>query len=169
MTRARAVLGSALFFLIAPVIVAGVVPWWMSQWRLQAPFFDLQLVRWFGAVLILLGVPVLVETFARFALQGRGTPAPLAPTQHLVITGPNRYVRNPIYLALVAIVLGQGLILGDARLLVYGALLWIGFHIFVLAYEEPTLRGTFGAEYEAYCATVPRWLPRFRPSQPARA
>src|SRR5215510_12108351 len=81
----------------------------------------------------------------------------------------NRYVRNPIYLALVAIALGQGLILGDARLLVYGALLWIGFHIFVLAYEEPTLRGTFGAEYEAYCATVPRWLPRFRPSQPARA
>jgi protein-S-isoprenylcysteine O-methyltransferase Ste14 len=75
------------------------------------------------------GVPVLVETFARFALQGRGTPAPLAPTQHLVITGPNRYVRNPIYLALVAIVLGQGLILWDAMLLVYGALLWIGFQM----------------------------------------
>jgi protein-S-isoprenylcysteine O-methyltransferase Ste14 len=60
----------------------------------------------------------------------------------------------------VAIVLGQGLILGDAGLLVYGALLWIGFHIFVLAYEEPTLRGTFGAEYDTYCANVSRWLPR---------
>jgi protein-S-isoprenylcysteine O-methyltransferase Ste14 len=78
----------------------------------------------------------------------------------LVITGPNRYVRNPIYLALVAIVLGQGLILGNAMLLVYGALLWIGFHIFVLAYEEPTLRRTFGAEYDTYCANVLRWLPR---------
>jgi protein-S-isoprenylcysteine O-methyltransferase Ste14 len=77
-----------------------------------------------------------------------------------VITGPNRYVRNPIYLALVAIVLGQGLILGNARLLVYGALLWIGFHIFVLAYEEPTLRGRFGAEYDTYWASVSRWLPR---------
>ena len=108
----------------------------------------------------LLGIPVLVETFTRFALQGGGTPAPVAPTQHLVITGPNRYVRNPIYLALVAIVLGQGLILGNARLLVYGALLWIGFHIFVLAYEEPTLRRRFGAEYDTYCANVSRWLPR---------
>ena len=152
MTRGLAALGSAVFFLIAPTTVAGVVPWWISQWRLQAPFFDLQLIRWFGVVLILLGIPVLVETFTRFALQGGGTPAPVAPTQHLVITGPNRYVRNPIYLALVAIVLGQGLILGNARLLVYGALLWIGFHIFVLAYEEPTLRRTFGTEYDTYCA-----------------
>ena len=136
------------------------VGWWISRWRLQAPFFDLQLIRWFGVVLILLGIPVLVDTFTRFALQGGGTPAPVAPTQHLVITGPNRYVRNPIYLALVAIVLGQGLILGNARLLVYGALLWIGFHIFVLAYEEPTLRRRFGAEYDTYCANVSRWLPR---------
>lgn len=100
MTRGLAVLGSAVFFLIAPTTVAGVVPWWISQWRLQAPFFDLQLIRWFGVVLILLGIPVLVETFTRFALQGGGTPAPVAPPQHLVITGPNRYVRNPIYLAL---------------------------------------------------------------------
>jgi protein-S-isoprenylcysteine O-methyltransferase Ste14 len=160
MSRGLAALGSALFFLIAPTTVAGVVPWWISRWHLQAPFFDLQLVRWFGVVLILLGVPVLVETFARFALQGRGTPAPIAPTQHLVITGPNRYVRNPIYLALVAIVFGQALILGHTGLLVYDALLWIGFHIFVLAYEEPTLRRTFGAEYDAYCADVSRWLPR---------
>ena len=73
MTRGLAVLGSAVFFLIAPTTVAGVVPWWISRWRLQAPFFDLQLIRWFGVVLILLGIPVLVETFTRFALQGGGT------------------------------------------------------------------------------------------------
>ena len=65
MTRGLAVLGSAVFFLIAPTTVAGVVPWWISQWRLQAPFFDLQLIRWFGVVLILLGFPVLVETDLR--------------------------------------------------------------------------------------------------------
>src|SRR5260370_13835694 len=143
MTRGLAVLGSAVFFLIAPTTVAGVVPWWISRWRLQAPFFDLQLIRWFGVVLILLGIPVLVETFTRFALQGGGTPAPVVPTQHLGITGPNPYVRHPIYLALVAIVLGQGLILGNARLLVYGALLCIGFHIFVLAYCERARRRPF--------------------------
>jgi len=166
MTRGFAVLGSAVFFLIAPTTLAGVVPWMMSQWSLQAPFCDLQPIRWLGVVLILLGIPVLVDTFARFALQGGGTPAPVAPPQHLVITGPNRYVRNPIYLALVAIVLGQGLLLGNASLLVYGVLLWVGFHIFVLAYEEPTLRETFGAEYDTYCANVSRWLPRL-PGSPS--
>src|SRR5262249_3859812 len=100
--------------------------------------------------------------FARFALQGRGTPAPVLPTEHLVITGPNRYVRNPIYLALVSIVLGQGLVVGNTTVLIYGAVLWLSFHVFVLAYEEPTLRGTFGAQYDAYCANVPRWLPQLR-------
>src|SRR3954471_13614683 len=101
MTRGFAVLGTVVFFLIAPTTVAGVVPWWILLWRLQAPFFDLQLIRWFGVVLILLGIPVLVKTFARFALQGGATPAPVPPPQHLVIPGPNRNVRNPIYLALV--------------------------------------------------------------------
>src|SRR6267378_3893241 len=100
MTRGLAALGSAVFFLIAPTTVAGVVPWWISRWRVPAPFFDLQLISWFGVGLILLGIPVLVDTFTRFAPQGRVTPAPVAPTQDLVITGPNRYVRDPIYLAL---------------------------------------------------------------------
>ena len=76
MTRGLAVLGSAVFFLIAPTTVAGVVPWWISQWRLQAPFFDLQLIRWFGVVLILLGIPVLVETFTRFALENAASVPP---------------------------------------------------------------------------------------------
>src|SRR5438128_11340737 len=108
MTRGLAVLGSAVFFLVAPTTVAGVVPWWISRWYLQAPFFDLQLIQWFGVVLIVRGSPVSVETFTGFALQGGSTPAPVAPTQHLVITGINRYAGNPIYPALVAIVVGQG-------------------------------------------------------------
>jgi protein-S-isoprenylcysteine O-methyltransferase Ste14 len=108
---------------------------------------------------------VLLESFARFALQGRGTPAPIAPTRHLVVTGSYTRVRNPIYLAVVSIILGQGLLLGSVALLAYGAILALGFHIFVLAYEEPTLRTTFGDEFEEYCARVPRWVPRLRPWQ----
>jgi protein-S-isoprenylcysteine O-methyltransferase Ste14 len=80
-----------------------------------------------------------------------------------VVKGLYRYVRNPIYVALVAIILGQAVLFGDWRLLLYGALVFVAFHIFVLAYEEPTLRETFGAEYEAYCANVARWLPRLTP------
>ena len=114
------------------------------------------------------GVPGLVDSFARFALQGLGTPAPIAPTRNLVVTGLYRYVRNPIYVAVVAIVLGQAVLLGDWRLIVYGALFWLAFHLFVVAYEEPTLEQTFGEEYEAFRANVPRWIPRMSPWRPSR-
>jgi protein-S-isoprenylcysteine O-methyltransferase Ste14 len=165
MSSLSAILGSALFFLVAPVLIAGVVPWWVSHWSMQEPLFGLSFTRMLGVFLILIGIPVLLESFARFALQGRGTPAPIAPTRHLVVTGSYTRVRNPIYLAVVSIILGQGLLLGSVALLAYGAILALGFHIFVLAYEEPTLRTTFGDEFEEYCARVPRWVPRLRPWQ----
>src|SRR5207249_6303445 len=103
-----------------------------------------------GGLLIAAGIPVLVDSFARFALQGLGTPAPVFPTRHLVVTGLYRHVRNPIYVAVVTAVIGQGLLFGNLRLLEYGALVWLAFHLFVLAYEEPRLRATFGAEYEDF-------------------
>ena len=111
----------------------------------------------------MLGIPVLLDSFARFALQGIGTPVPMFPTRHLVVKGFYRYVRNPIYLAVVSVVLGQGVILGNVSLLAYGAIVWLCCHLFVLAYEEPTLRKTFGAEYDTFYANVPRWVPRLRP------
>jgi len=77
-----------------------------------------------------------------------------------VVTGLYRYVRNPMYVGVLATILGQGLLLGSGSVLVYAAVVALGFHLFVLAYEEPTLRRTYGAEYEAYCAAVPRWWPR---------
>ncbi|MGY4478138.1 methyltransferase family protein [Bradyrhizobium sp. USDA 3364] len=161
MRKALAVLGSALFFAVAPSSVAGLVPWWITRWEFQPPFFDLDATRAVGILLILAGLPGIVDSFARFALQGLGTPAPIAPTQNLVVTGLYRYVRNPIYVALVAVILGEALLFGDWRLFLYGALVFVAFHIFVLAYEEPTLRESYGTEYETYCANVPRWLPRF--------
>ena len=119
--------------------------------------------RFVGAALILAGVTGLVDSFARFALQGLGTPAPIAPTEHLVVTGLYRYVRNPIYVAVVAVILGQAVLFGDWRLILYGALFWLACHLFAWAYEEPTLEQTFGAEYEAFRGNVPRWIPRLTP------
>src|SRR5262245_15449985 len=101
--RTIAVLGSAVFFVVAPCTVAGLVPWSITGWQLQPPFLDLELTRGLGAIMILAGVPGLVDAFARFALQGLGTPAPIAPTRNLVVTGLYRYVRNPIYVAMCAI------------------------------------------------------------------
>jgi protein-S-isoprenylcysteine O-methyltransferase Ste14 len=115
-----AVMGSALFFAVAPSSVAGLVPWW------------------------------------------------IAPTQNLVVTGLYRYVRNPIYVALVAVILGQAALFGDQRLLAYGVLVWLAFHAFVVGYEEPALVRRFGTEYEDFRANVPRWIPRLTPWRAAR-
>src|SRR5215217_3794066 len=161
--RTIAVLGSAVFFVVAPFTLAGLVPWSITGWQLRPPLLGLELTRGIGAIMILAGVPGLVDAFARFALQGLGTPAPIAPPRNLVVTGLYRYVRNPIFVALVAVILGQAVLFSDWDLLGYGALLWLFFYIAVIAFEEPTLRQSFGAEYESYCANVPRWLPRLTP------
>ena len=95
MSKAIAVLGSALFFVIAPLVLAGFVPWWVTQWEFRPAFFGVDLTRILGGILIIVGVPGLVDSFARFALEGLGAPAPIAPTQKLLVTGLYRYVRNP--------------------------------------------------------------------------
>src|ERR1700741_5096389 len=166
--RNIAVPGSGVFFVVAPFTLAGLVPWSITGWQLRPPFLGLELTRGIGAIMILAGVPGLVDAFARFALQGLGTPAPIAPTRNLVVTGLYRYVRNPIYVAVVAIILGQAILFADWRLMTYGALLWLGFHLFVLAYEEPVLAESFGSEYEDFRANVPRWIPRLSPWRTAR-
>jgi len=163
MRKVLAVIGSAVFLIIAPGFVAGLAPWWITHWQVEAPFFGLPLLRWVGALFIALGAIGLLDSFVRFALQGLGTPAPVFPTRHLVVSGLYRYVRNPMYVAVVSTILGQGLIFGSVRLLEYGGLAWLVAHLFVLFYEEPTLRASFGSEYEAFCAEVPRWIPRLTP------
>jgi protein-S-isoprenylcysteine O-methyltransferase Ste14 len=157
---------------LAPGTVAGVVPFWISRWRMRPAALGLAPVRWIGGALIAAGLAVLLDSFARFALRGLGTPAPVAPPTRLVVTGPYRHVRNPMYVAILAVVGGQALLLGDPRLLAWGAILWAAFHLFVIGYEEPALRRTFGAEYDAFRASVPRWIPRlraWRESPPPRA
>jgi len=105
-------------------------------------------------------VPVLVHAFVRFVREGLGTPMPAAPTENLVVGGLYRYVRNPMYVAVTATVFGQALLLDQPVLLVYGALLWLAFALFVRAYEEPTLRERYGESYDEYRRTVPAWIPR---------
>lgn len=152
-----------VFFVIAPCVVAGLVPYWISDWRFEPLGMAWLPLRVLGGILVAAGVIVLLDSFVRFALQGLGTPAPIFPTRHLVVSGWYRYVRNPMYVAVLSIVLGQGLLFGNVRVLGYGALVWLGFHLFVLAYEEPMLRATFESEYENFRAGVPRWIPRFTP------
>jgi protein-S-isoprenylcysteine O-methyltransferase Ste14 len=167
MRKTAAILGSTLFFLIAPVTVGFVVPWWIAGWRVAAPFLGEPWLRATGIVIVGTGAVPLIESFARFALVGLGTPAPIAPTRHLVVTGFYRYTRNPMYVGVLAIILGNGLVLGNPTVLGYGLIVAVAFNLFVLGYEEPTLRRQFGAEYAEFCAHVPRWLPRLTPWTPA--
>jgi protein-S-isoprenylcysteine O-methyltransferase Ste14 len=163
MGRLGAWIGSAVFFIVAPGLVAYLIPFGIAQtagpaWRVDPPF-----IAWAGAALFALGTIALVECFVRFAAQGRGTPAPIAPTAHLVVTGLYRYVRNPMYVAVVTIIVGQGLWFASVPVLVYAAIVWGAVTAFVMLYEEPTLAGTFGDEYDEYRAHVRRWIPRLTP------
>jgi len=160
MRSRTAAVGSALFFLLAPGVVAGVVPWWTTRWGVHRVPWP---IRGAGLFLLLVSVPVLIGAFVRFARDGLGTPAPIAPTERLVVTGAYRYVRNPMYLAVVGAIVGQALMLGQPRLLPYAAVVAVLMVCFVRFHEEPTLRRRFGATYEAYCRAVPGWWPRLHP------
>jgi protein-S-isoprenylcysteine O-methyltransferase Ste14 len=161
--RFFAILGSAIFFILAPGTVAGLIPWWITHWDIRLPFFGFAPFRAVGILLIGGGIAVVLESFARFALEGIGTPAPVFPTHTLVVNGFYRYVRNPMYVALTALILGQALLLGNTHLLLYAIVPWLAAHLFVLFYEEPKLHRTFGAQYEIYYSHVPRWIPRLTP------
>jgi protein-S-isoprenylcysteine O-methyltransferase Ste14 len=160
MHRARAAVGSLVFLVVVPGVVAGLLPWALTGWHTGSPTPALQVV---GVILVAGGVIVLVNAFVRFVVEGVGTPAPVAPTEHLVVGGLYRHVRNPMYLAVAATIVGQGLILGRAGLLVYAAVFCVAVAMFVHAYEEPTLAARYGEQYEAYRHAVPAWRPRLRP------
>jgi protein-S-isoprenylcysteine O-methyltransferase Ste14 len=160
MTRPAAILGSALFLALAPGTIAGLIPWWITRWWGTPAPLALTVL---GHGLIILGGLLLLECFARFALHGRGTPAPVAPPERLVVTGAYRWVRNPMYVAVLALIFGQAALFASLPLALYGYAIWAAFHAFVLGYEEPTLRRTFPEDYAAFCAAVPRWIPRLTP------
>jgi len=161
--RVYAMLGTAIFLFVAPGTIAGLVPWWIGRWSVHPSFFGFAALRWIGGLLMATGLVILLEAFLRFALKGIGTPAPVFPTKHLVVTGSYRFVRNPMYVAVLSLILGHALLFGDVEVLVYGLCVWLLFHIFVLVYEEPTLRKSFPDEYANFCAHVPRWIPRLTP------
>jgi protein-S-isoprenylcysteine O-methyltransferase Ste14 len=160
--RIKAALGSLAFLFFAPGVVAGVVPWLMTHWRPLPPSDGLGALRWTGLVLIAAGLAVVLEAFARFALEGLGTPAPVAPTRTLVVSGLYHFVRNPMYVAVAAMIFGQAILFASWGVALYGVVIAAAFHTFVRLYEEPTLRRAYDEEYVAYCAATPRWVPRFR-------
>ncbi len=160
MRRSAAAVVSSVFFALAPGVVAAVVPWWLTGWEVRRPLPYWAPVLVLGVVLIVAGAAVLIHSFIRFVVEGAGTPAPVAPTERLVVGGLYRYVRNPMYLGVLATIVGQALVLGQPALLTYALVMFVIVAAFVRLYEEPVLRRRFGAQYEAYRRAVPAWWPR---------
>ena len=146
MRKTGAAIGSIVFFVSAPGVVAGVLPWWLTGWDVRDVWPAA--VRVVGTALIAAGAVVLVQAFVRFVREGLGTPAPVAPTETLVVGGLYRYVRNPMYLAVLATILGQALLLGQPVLFAYAFVVWLAFASFVHFYEEPHLTERFGRATE---------------------
>ncbi len=159
----RAALGSALFLIAAPGVVAGLVPRMLSGWRFEEPLTPWLPFQIAGGLLLAAGIATVAATFIRFVVEGLGTPALVAPTERLVVGGLYRYVRNPMYTGVLATILGQALLFGQPVLLLYAAVFLLTVGTFVRVYEERTLARQFGAEYQAYRAAVPAWRPRLRP------
>ena len=160
MRRSEAAGGSALFFALAPGTVAGLIPWALTGWRTGTVLvWPLRAAGW---VMIAAGLLVIVPAFVRFVREGSGTPAPVAETDRLVVGGPYRFVRNPMYLAVMLVIFGQALVLGRLNLLVYGLIAGAAMVAFVKGYEEPRLSALYGEQYDDYRRTVPGWWPRLR-------
>ena len=152
-------LKSLFFLILVPGVFVILIP---LAWLRAGPQVETGLLAWLAIPLWLVGWTVIIWCFRDFLVKGRGTPAPFDPPKDLVATGPYRYVRNPMYVGVELALVGNFLWFGYWWMLAYAVFLFATFHLFILVYEEPTLRGKFGASYEAYLTEVPRWIPRFR-------
>jgi protein-S-isoprenylcysteine O-methyltransferase Ste14 len=167
MRRPSAAAGSALFLLLAPGTVTVLVPWLLTGWRWRSAPDAWIVARVIGALLIVAGASFVVTAFVRFVREGLGTPAPVAPPTRLVVGGVYRHVRNPMYLAVTAVIAGQALLLRQPVLLLLAVVTLTAMVAFVKLYEEPNLARRFGADYDRYRAAVPGWWPRLRPWTPS--
>jgi protein-S-isoprenylcysteine O-methyltransferase Ste14 len=158
-------LKNLLFTILVPGMVAVLIPYRIGL-RRGMPTSPWTLRQSAALLPLVIGATIYVRCVWDFARTGRGTPAPIDAPRVLVVRGLYEYVRNPIYIGILLIVLGWSVYFGSARLVLYAAALAIVFHVFVVLVEEPTLRRHFGESYERYCRDVRRWLPgkRFQPA-----
>jgi len=152
-------LGSIVFFILAPGMVAGFIPLALLR---TGPQVQTGFLAYVAFPLWGIGTTVLIWCFWDFLVKGKGTPAPINPPKELVVSGLYKYVRNPMYVGILLVILGHFLWFGFWNLLIYAAVVFAAFSAFVIFYEEPTLKRNFGAAYEDYLKRVPRWIPKFR-------
>lgn len=147
------------FTIVVPGTVAFLIPWLLIQPSWTQPFLAPS-VWLIGLIPLVAGFLLYLWCAGAFTFLGKGTPAPIDAPIFLVRAGPYQWVRNPMYVAVLSMVLGQAILFRSLVLAGYAALLWLVMHLFVISYEEPTLQSQFGDSYDAYVRAVPRWLAR---------
>jgi len=147
-----------LFTIVAPGTVAGVIPYYFIT-GIEVFAFSMGMFRFLGLVFMAVGFVGYLWCGFDFAHRGQGTPAPIDPPKKLIIVGLYKYVRNPMYVSIGSLLIGETIFFENAVILAYMLCLWLIFHSFVVLYEEPTLKKLFGSEYEQYCKEVSRWIP----------
>lgn len=154
------IMNTAIFTIVVPGTVAILVP----RWLLGDGFSRLTggLWRWTGLSVASIGAAVYFRCAWEFAARGLGTPAPIAPTKYLVTTALHRYVRNPMYIGVALVIMGEAILFRSLHVAEYAMLMLLTAHVFVVLYEEPTLQRQFGESYEEYRRKVPRWVPKLR-------
>lgn len=153
-------LKTVVFTVFVPGTVAGYVPWRLRRGVAAAATGVEQCA---ATAVIAMGIAIYLHTaFWGFALTGGGTPAPIAPTKTLVVKGLHQSVRNPMYIGVALVIAGQAWLFHSQRIAIYLLCFWLIAHLFVLFYEEPTLRKQFGEEYDRYRERVPRWIPKLK-------
>jgi protein-S-isoprenylcysteine O-methyltransferase Ste14 len=161
-TLRRSMVVSILFIVFGgPGIALIYLPLWITRFRIPAgePLWQILL----AAALMIAGLTPALESACRFIYMGRGTLLPTVPTEHLVVSGLYRYVRNPMYVGVLAALCGEAVLFRSPGLVIEAVLICAGFNLFIRIYEEPTLRRRYPGEYPRYMSHVPRWWPRLTP------
>ena len=156
-------LRSLIWTVLLPGMVAGYIPWRFFGFRLHTPQSAVQLI---GIAMAAVGAVILLLCIVEFARRGRGTLSPFDPPRKLVVTGLYRWVRNPMYVGVALVLLGEVMMSGSSALAAYAVISFVCVNLFILAYEEPYLTHTFGASYQEYKMHVGRWIPRLSPWTP---
>lgn len=148
-----------LFTILQPGLVAGLIPLWITGVRINNIFYEVwQLHHYIGTIVFLIGLLIMLWCIISFAVKGRGTLSPVDPTKKLVISGLYYFSRNPMYLGVILILIGEAVFFQSANLWGYLLFVFVAFNIFVIHVEEPRLRKDFGEEYNLYCQKVRRWI-----------
>ena len=151
-------LRNLFFTILQPGLVAGLIPYWILRNKVNlASIQTIRFHHYTGAIVFLIGLVIMLSCIISFAVKGRGTLSPVDPTKHLVISGLYRFSRNPMYVGVIMMLIGEAIFFQSSDLLIYLLIVFIGFNLFILLHEEPRLRKDFGEEYDTYCKKVKRW------------